>query len=81
MSNQKDTAEALEREAAEIITRDILKLSAGVQSGTAARLVRCLVDASVARVIENLEQQRAARQEAASKMAAPALRPMLKVPK
>jgi hypothetical protein len=46
------SAEKLEAEAAEIFTRDILKLPHGVQSGTARALVRLLVDAAVARIKE-----------------------------
>lgn len=61
MSSQKETAEALEREATEIITRDILKLSAGVTSGTAQQLVRSLVDASVARILERIEAAKAVK--------------------
>jgi hypothetical protein len=45
-------AEKLEADAEAIITRDLLKLPPGVQSGTARALVRCLVDAAVARIKE-----------------------------
>jgi hypothetical protein len=44
------TAEKLEAEAAEILCIELLKLPPGRRNGTADRLVRCLVDAAVARV-------------------------------
>lgn len=53
------SAEKWEAEAVEIITRDMFKLPAGCQSGTAKLLVRLIVDAAVARMAERktLEQQ------------------------
>jgi hypothetical protein len=49
-------AERLEAEAEQIIAQDLLKLSAGRTTGTAARLVRILVDAAKARVLEELKE-------------------------
>lgn len=45
-------AEQLEKEAAQIISVELMRLPLGVQSGTARNLVRLLVDAAVARVAE-----------------------------
>jgi hypothetical protein len=45
-------AEQLEKEAAQIIAPDLLRLPPGAQSGTARNLVRLLVDAAVARIAE-----------------------------
>lgn len=53
------SAEDLEREAEEIITRSLLNLPEGRQSGTAKRLVRVLVDASLERLKAELVAARA----------------------
>jgi hypothetical protein len=52
-------AERLEAEAAEIIKRTILELPAGRENGSAERLVRCLVDAALARLKDELVAARA----------------------
>lgn len=45
-------AEQLEKEAAQIISTELMRLPLGVQSGSARHLVRLLVDAAVARIAE-----------------------------
>jgi hypothetical protein len=63
-------AEQLEKEAAQIISVELMRLPLGVQSGTARNLVRLLVDAAVARIAEQQPPKPAAR---ASKPAGNAL--------
>ena len=63
-------AEQLEKEAAQIISADLLRLPPGVHNGTARNLVRLLVDAAVARIAEQkpLEQPpKPARRPAAAR--------------
>lgn len=60
-------SQKLAAEAVEVITRDILELPAGRESGTAKRLVDLLVGAAVARISEANP--------------VPAQRPVLSVPK